>query len=122
MGILDKAYQRADKLSGGQQQRVALARALTQDPKIILADEPTASLDPLTSKQVMDDFLKINKTLGITIIANMHHVDLSKKYATRILGIKEGQIAFDGTPEELTDEALKKIYGRDLNDSELLEK
>ena len=122
MGILDKAYQRADKLSGGQQQRVALARALTQDPKIILADEPTASLDPLTSKQVMDDFLKINKTLGITIIANMHHVDLSKKYATRILGIKEGQIAFDVTPEELTDEALKKIYGRDLNDSELLEK
>ena len=124
MGILDKAYQRADKLSGGQQQRVALARALTQDPKIILADEPTASLDPLTSKQVMDDFLKINKTLGITIIANMHHVDLSKKYATRILGIKEGQIeiAFDGTPEELTDEALKKIYGRDLNESELLEK
>lgn len=122
MGILDKAYQRADKLSGGQQQRVALARALTQDPKIILADEPTASLDPLTSKQVMDDFLKINKSLGITIIANMHHVDLTKKYATRILGIKNGEIAFDGTPEELTDEALMKIYGRSLNESELLEK
>ena len=122
MGILDKAYQRADKLSGGQQQRVALARALTQDPKIILADEPTASLDPLTSKQVMDDFLKINKQFGITIIANMHHVDLSKKYATRILGIKNGEIAFDGTPDQLDDEALLKIYGRSLNETEILEK
>ena len=122
MGILDKAYDRADKLSGGQQQRVALARALTQDPSIILADEPTASLDPLTSMQVMDDFAKINKELGITIIANMHHVDLSKKYATRILGVKKGKVVFDGTPAELTDEALAMIYGRKLNDSELLNK
>lgn len=122
MGILDKAYDRADKLSGGQQQRVALARALTQEPKIILADEPTASLDPLTSMQVMDDFKKINEEFGITIIANMHHVDLSKKYATRILGIRKGKVVFDGKPSELTDEALKTIYGRSLNDSELLSK
>ncbi len=122
MGILDKAYERADKLSGGQQQRVALARALTQEPKIILADEPTASLDPLTSMQVMDDFEKINKELGITIIANMHHVDLSKRYATRILGVRKGKIVFDGKPEELTDEALETIYGRKLNASEILNK
>lgn len=115
MGILDKAYDRADRLSGGQQQRVALARALTQEPKIILADEPTASLDPLTSVQVMDDFRRINKTMGITIIANMHHVDLSKKYATRIIGIKAGKVVLDGKPEQLDDNALKTIYGRDLN-------
>lgn len=120
MGILDKAYVRADRLSGGQQQRVALARALTQEPKIILADEPTASLDPLTSLQVMDDFKKINEQLKITIIANMHNVDLSKKFANRIIGIKAGKIVFDGTPNELTDEKLMEIYGRELNKDEKL--
>ncbi|MCI1734435.1 MAG: phosphonate ABC transporter ATP-binding protein [Bacilli bacterium] len=120
MGILDKAYERADKLSGGQQQRVALARALTQEPKIILADEPTASLDPLTSLQVLDDFAKINKTMGITIVANMHHVDLTKKYASRIIGIKAGKIVFDGTPDQLDDNALLTIYGRQLKKDETL--
>lgn len=117
--ILDKAYVRADQLSGGQQQRVALARALTQDPKLILADEPVASLDPVTTISVMDDFTRINK-LGITIIANMHHVDLAKRYSTRIIGVKAGQVVFDGKPEEVTDEVTMKIYGRALNKNENL--
>ncbi len=119
LGILDKAYVRADQLSGGQQQRVALARALTQDPKLILADEPVASLDPVTTISVMDDFTRINK-LGITIIANMHHVDLAKRYSTRIIGVKAGQVVFDGKPEEVTDEVTMKIYGRALNKNENL--
>lgn len=119
LGILDKAYVRADQLSGGQQQRVALARALTQEPKLILADEPVASLDPVTTISVMDDFTRINK-LGITIIANMHHVDLAKRYSTRIIGVKAGQIVFDGKPEEVTDEVTMKIYGRALNKNENL--
>lgn len=119
LGILDKAYVRADQLSGGQQQRVALARALTQEPELILADEPVASLDPITTVSVMDDFSRINK-MGITIIANMHHVDLAKKYSTRIIGVRAGKIVFDGKPEEVTDEVTMKIYGRSLNSSEKL--
>lgn len=118
-GILDKAYVRADQLSGGQQQRVALARALCQEPKILLADEPVASLDPATTIAVMNDFTRINK-MGITIIANMHHVDLAKKYSTRIIGVRAGQIVFDGKPEEVDDEACLKIYGRRLNSNENL--
>lgn len=118
-GILDKAYVRADQLSGGQQQRVALARALTQEPQILLADEPVASLDPATTIAVMNDFTRINK-MGITIIANMHHVDLAKKYSTRIIGIKAGKVVFDGTPDQVDDEACLKIYGRKLNSNENL--
>lgn len=120
LGILDKAFIRADQLSGGQQQRVALARALTQEPKIILADEPVASLDPVTTISVMDDFAKINREFGITIVANMHHVDLAIKYANRIIGIKAGKIVFDGTSDEITDEVLFNIYGRALKHSEKL--
>jgi len=120
LGILDKAFVRADQLSGGQQQRVALARALTQEPKLILADEPVASLDPVTTLSVMDDFKRINKDYKITIVANMHHVDLALKYATRIVGIKNGEIVFDGMPEEVTDDITTKIYGRALKHSEKL--
>lgn len=120
LGILDKAFVRADQLSGGQQQRVALARALTQEPRLILADEPVASLDPVTTLSVMDDFKRINKDFNITIVANMHHVDLALKYATRIIGIKAGEIVFDGTPDEVTDEVTTRIYGRALKHSEKL--
>lgn len=120
LGILDKAFVRADQLSGGQMQRVALARALTQEPKLILADEPVASLDPITTLSVMDDFKRINEEEKITVVANMHHVDLALKYATRIIGIREGEIVFDGLPEEVNDDVLIKIYGRALNSNEKL--
>ena len=120
VGILDKAYLRADTLSGGQAQRVALARCLAQKPDIILADEPVASLDPLTSQQVMDDFVKINQEFNITIVANMHHVDIAQKYARRIIGIKAGKIVFDGPSETLTDSDLTNIDGRSLKHDDLM--
>ena len=120
VGILDKAYKRADTLSGGQAQRVALARCLAQKPDIILADEPVASLDPLTSQQVMEDFVKINKEFNITVVANMHHVDIAKKYANRIIGIKAGKIVFDGPSASITNDDLTNIYGRRLQHDELM--
>lgn len=120
VGILEKAYVRADMLSGGQQQRVALARCLAQQPDIILADEPVASLDPLTSQQVMADFVKINRQFNITIVANMHHVDIATKYAKRIIGIKAGEIVFDGPSDQLTNDILTQIYGRDLTKDDFM--
>ncbi|TFG82313.1 MAG: phosphonate ABC transporter ATP-binding protein [Erysipelotrichales bacterium] len=120
VGILEKAYVRADMLSGGQQQRVALARCLAQKPQIILADEPVASLDPLTSQQVMEDFVLVNRDLNITVIANMHHVDIATKYARRIIGIKEGVIVFYGPSSQITNDTLTEIYGRNLQHDELM--
>ncbi|MGE6678351.1 phosphonate ABC transporter ATP-binding protein [Bacillus thuringiensis] len=121
VNILEKAYARADELSGGQQQRVSIARALTQEAKIILADEPVASLDPLTTKQVLDDLKKINEDFGITTIVNLHSIDLARQYATRIIGLHAGEIVFDGLVEEATDEKFAEIYGDVAQKSELLE-
>jgi phosphonate transport system ATP-binding protein len=120
VGILDKAYTRADQLSGGQQQRVALARTLSQNPKIILADEPVASLDPITANQIMKDFKKINTTENITILVNMHHVDLALKYADRVIGINSGSVVFDGPSSSVTEAILKNIYGRELSDEDIM--
>ena len=120
VGILDKAYVRADQLSGGQQQRVALARTLAQKPEIILADEPVAALDPITATQVMDDFKKINKELNMSVLINIHHVDLALKYADRVIGIKAGEIVYDGAAKDVTNEVLKQIYGRELAADEVM--
>ena len=122
VGILDKAYTRADQLSGGQQQRVALARTLCQNPEIILADEPVASLDPVMADVVMTDFKRINKDMNITIIINIHHVDLALQYADRIIGIQGGKIVYDGPTDGVNDEVLRKIYGRDLIEDEFMMK
>ena len=111
VGILDKAYMRADQLSGGQQQRVALARTLTQDPQIILADEPVEALDPVTAKQVMEDFVRINREMGISILLNIHHVELALEYADRVIGIRAGRIVYDGPSANVDKTVLNAIYG-----------
>ena len=110
VGILDKAYSRCDELSGGQQQRVALARTLNQNPTIIMADEPVAALDPVTAKMVMSDFKRINEEMNITILINIHHVDLALDYATRVIGIRDGEIVYDGPTSEVTQEVLDVVY------------
>jgi phosphonate transport system ATP-binding protein len=110
VGILEKAYTRCDQLSGGQQQRVALARTLNQNPTIILADEPVAALDPVTANQVMNDFKRINQEMNISILINIHHVDLALEFADRVIGIREGTIVYDGPVESVTDSVLEIIY------------
>lgn len=111
VGISDKAYNRVDQLSGGQQQRVAIARALMQEPEILLADEPVASLDPATSHSIMDYLRKVNRELGITIIANLHFLSLVREYGTRVIALKEGEIVFEGSPKEIDQAWFEKIYG-----------
>ncbi|HEY0222527.1 phosphonate ABC transporter ATP-binding protein [Lactovum miscens] len=113
MGILDKAYVRADQLSGGQQQRVSLARTLAQDSDIILADEPVSALDPVTAKEVMDDLKRINEELGRTILINIHHVELALAYASRIIAIKKGKIVYDGPSSEVTQKVLDEVYRKE---------
>lgn len=111
VGILDKAYNRVDQLSGGQQQRVALARTLAQNPDIILADEPVASLDPVTAKVVMDDFKRINQETNMSILINIHHVELALEYADRVIGIRKGEMVYDGAAKDVTQDILDDIYG-----------
>ena len=113
LGIEQVALQPAGTLSGGQQQRVAIARALMQEPKVMLADEPIASLDPLNAKIVMDALHDINERDGITVITNLHTLDTARAYCQRIIGMAAGRVVFDGTPAELTREAVQRIYGAD---------
>jgi phosphonate transport system ATP-binding protein len=112
----DMAAQRADQLSGGQQQRVAIARALVQEPDIILADEPIASLDPRNTRIVMDALLRINKHFGITVICNLHSLDLARNYCDRLIGMAAGRVVFDGAPETLTDRIARELYDLEAND------
>src|SRR5699024_6256792 len=119
-GILDKAFIRCDQLSGGQQQRVALARTLAQNPDVILADEPIASLDPVTSKMVMDDFKRINQETNMSVLLNIHHVEVAIEYADRLIGIGSGKFDYDGPTKDVTQEVLDDIYnakGEEMNSS-----
>jgi phosphonate transport system ATP-binding protein len=111
LDIASLATQRADSLSGGQQQRVAIARALVQEPEIVLADEPIASLDPRNTRIVMDALLRINRHFGITVLCNLHSLELARAYCDRLVGMANGRVVFEGAPGELTDALARKLYG-----------
>ena len=113
LGIAEQAPKRAEALSGGQQQRVAIARALMQDPKIILADEPIASLDPMNAQVVMDTLKRINVEDGRMVIANLHTLDTARRYCDRVIGMRDGRVVFDGTPDQLSTGVARDIYGAD---------
>lgn len=118
LGIAEHAPKRAEALSGGQQQRVAIARALMQDPKIILADEPIASLDPMNAQVVMQSLRRIHEEDGRMVIANLHTLDTARRYCDRVIGMRDGKIVFDGTPAQLTTGIAREIYGADASFSE----
>ncbi len=118
LGIADHAPKRAEALSGGQQQRVAIARALMQDPKVILADEPIASLDPMNAQIVMEALRRIHEEDGRMVIANLHTLDTARRYCDRVIGMLHGRVVFDGTPEQLTTGVARDIYGADASFSE----
>ncbi len=118
LGIAEHAAKRAEALSGGQQQRVAIARALMQDPKILLADEPIASLDPMNAQMVMDDLRRIHEEDGRMVVANLHTLDTARRYCDRVIGMRDGRVVFDGAPEQLTTGAARDIYGADASFSE----
>ncbi len=119
VGILDKAYARADALSGGQQQRVGIARALMQQPDLMLADEPVASLDPATSHSVMKYLEEINRTDGITVVCSLHFLSLARRYGTRVIALKAGRVAYDGKPADIDERRFKEIYGEDAVEVEI---
>ena len=113
VGIAEKAHNRADELSGGQQQRVGIARALMQDPQILLADEPVASLDPVLAHSIMKILKRLNQEDGITVICSLHFLDLVQQYADRAIALNEGQLVFNGLPHEIDDQRFKEIYGQE---------
>jgi phosphonate transport system ATP-binding protein len=113
VGIADKANDRADALSGGQQQRVGIARALMQDPEMILADEPVASLDPVLAHSIMKHLEDINEKDGVTVLCSLHFLDLVHRYADRVIALNEGQLVFEGLPKDIDDQKFKDIYGRE---------
>ncbi len=119
VGIADKAYNRASTLSGGQQQRVGIARALMQEPDLMLADEPVASLDPATSHSVMRYLELLNKEDGITILCSLHFLSLARAYSDRVIALKDGRVEFDGLPSEIDNERFKQIYGEDAVEVEI---
>jgi phosphonate transport system ATP-binding protein len=118
-GMAEFAAQRCDQLSGGQQQRVAICRALLQRPQIILADEPIASLDPKNTQMVMDALKRINTEMGITVICNLHDLDIARNYCNRLVGMSEGRVVFDDVPENFTENLSQSLYGIEVNDPEL---
>ncbi|MGD7043479.1 phosphonate ABC transporter ATP-binding protein [Jeotgalibacillus proteolyticus] len=119
VNIEEKLYNRADELSGGQQQRVSIARVLTQKPSYILADEPVASLDPPTSHQVMSYLKKINREDKITTIVNLHFIDMAMEYADRIIGMRAGEVVFDGPVSEVNEQTFEQIYGRAIREDDM---
>ncbi|MEZ2332450.1 phosphonate ABC transporter ATP-binding protein [Mesorhizobium sp. RCC_202] len=121
LDIARTALQPAGTLSGGQQQRVAIARAMMQQPKVLLADEPIASLDPLNAKVVMDSLRDINLREGITVVTNLHTLDTARAYCTRIIGMAAGKVVFDGGPEDLDRNAVRTVYGADASGAEISE-
>ncbi|WP_327856909.1 MULTISPECIES: phosphonate ABC transporter ATP-binding protein [Aeribacillus] len=114
LGLEDQVYKRCDQLSGGQKQRVGIARALIQNPRMLLCDEPIASLDPNSAKIIMDHLKNISSTLGITCIVNLHQVDVALKYSDRIIGINNGKKVYDGPPKEITEDIVRNIYGSEV--------
>jgi phosphonate transport system ATP-binding protein len=119
VGMRDMTRQRADTLSGGQQQRVGIARALMQEPRVMLADEPVASLDPATSHSVMRYLEQVNQEEGITVLCNLHFLSLARRYASRVVALKAGKIVFDGAPTAITPEWFRQIYGEDAVEVEI---
>jgi len=119
LGLAERAFERAERLSGGQQQRVAIARALLQRPRYILADEPVASLDPHNAELVMDALRAVNREHGITVICNLHNVDLARSYADRVVALRQGRVVFDGRPEQLAESRIPWIYQGDVEAHEV---